>query len=71
MVELMHISNAIGNITTMKKLTPRQKTALARHKKTHGHTKKHISEMKRLMLRAKNPLSFTQAHKQTMRTKGK
>ena len=55
----------------MKKLTARQKTALARHKKTHGHTKKHISEMKRLMLRTKNPLSFTQAHRQTMRTKGK
>ncbi len=55
----------------MKTLTARQKSALARHKKAHGHTKKHISEMKRLMLRAKNPLSFTQAHKQTMRTKGK
>jgi len=66
----MHILNAIGK-QTMKTLTARQKTALARHKKTHGHTKKHISEMKRLMLRAKNPLSFTQAHKQTMRTKGK
>ena len=55
----------------MKTLSTRQKTALARHKKAHGHTNKHIKEMKRLMLRAKNPLSFTQAHKQTMRTKGK
>jgi len=32
----------------MKKITKRQEEALARHKKEHGHTKKHIDEMKKL-----------------------
>ena len=51
-----------------RKLTERQLDALARHKKTHGHTKKHIDEMKKLMLQGK---TFTQAHNAAMKTKGK
>tara|TARA_R100000353_G_scaffold2250_3_gene3314 strand:+ start:5835 stop:6011 length:177 start_codon:yes stop_codon:yes gene_type:complete len=51
-----------------KELTKRQLDALARHKKTHGHTKKHIDEMKKLMLKGK---TFTQAHNAAMKTQGK
>ena len=54
-----------------KQLTKRQKDALARHKKAHGHTKKHIDEMTRLMTRSRNPLTFVQAHKKTMSKVGK
>tara|TARA_R100000734_G_C3314730_1_gene106401 strand:- start:23 stop:184 length:162 start_codon:yes stop_codon:yes gene_type:complete len=53
----------------MKKvLSKRQKDALARHKKTHGHTKKHIDEMTKAMLAGK---TFTQAHNIAMKKKGK
>jgi hypothetical protein len=55
----------------MKMLTTRQKNALARHKKDHGHTKKHMDEMTRLMTRSRNPMSFLQAHKATMKKVGK
>ena len=55
----------------MKKITKRQEEALARHKKAHGHTKKHIDEMTRLMTRSRNPLTFVQAHKKTMSKVGK
>ena len=48
----------------MKALTQRQEDALARHKKKGTHTKKHMEEMKKLMLRGK---TFTEAHKMTMK----
>ena len=35
----------------MKTLTQRQKDALARHKKKGTHTRKHMEEMKKLMLK--------------------
>ena len=56
-----------------KTLTKRQKTALARHKRTHGHTKKHIAMMRKLMLggKGKKKLSFPAAHNKTMRKIGK
>ena len=53
---------------TTKGITKRQEEALARHKKEHGHTKKHIDEMRKLMLKGK---TFTEAHKMTMRKVGK
>ena len=51
-----------------KELTARQKTALANHKKKGTHTRKHMEEMKKLMLRGK---TFTEAHKMTMKKVGK
>tara|TARA_R100000773_G_C4118270_1_gene54991 strand:- start:265 stop:447 length:183 start_codon:yes stop_codon:yes gene_type:complete len=51
-----------------KVLTLRQKNALARHKKDHGHTKAHIDLMTKEMLAGK---TFTQAHNIAMRKKGK
>ena len=52
----------------MKTLTQRQKDALARHKKKGTHTRKHMEEMKKLMLKGK---TFMKAHKIAMRKKGK
>ena len=51
-----------------KELTSRQKTALANHKKKGTHTRKHMEEMKKLMLKGK---TFTEAHRLTMRKVGK
>lgn len=53
----------------MKKLTKRQSDAMKRHSK--HHTKKHNDEMIRLMTRARNPMTFTQAHKATMKKVGR
>ena len=47
-----------------KELTLRQKTALKRHKSTHGHTKAHMDEMIKAMQAGK---TFTQAHRLAMR----
>ena len=44
----------------MKTLTQRQEDALPRHKKKGTHTRKHMKEMKDLMLKGK---TFTEAHK--------
>ena len=52
----------------MKTLTQRQKDALARHKKKGTHTRKHMEEMKKLMLKGK---TFTEAHNLTMKKVGK
>ena len=52
----------------MKTLTQRQEDALDRHKKKGTHTKKHMEEMKKLMLIGK---TFTEAHKLTMKKVGK
>ena len=51
-----------------KELTTRQKTALANHKKKGTHTRKHMEEMKNLMLKGK---TFTEAHNLTMKKVGK
>ena len=48
----------------MKTLTQRQKDALARHMKKCTHTRKHMEEMKNLMLKGK---TFTEAHNLTMK----
>lgn len=53
---------------TKKVLTTRQKNALARHKKDHGHTKAHMDLMTKEMLAGK---TFTQAHNIAMKKKGK
>tara|TARA_R100000654_G_scaffold60469_1_gene87312 strand:- start:1039 stop:1200 length:162 start_codon:yes stop_codon:yes gene_type:complete len=53
----------------MKMLTTRQKETMKRHSK--HHTKKHMTEMTRLMTRSRNPLTFTQAHKATMKKVGR
>tara|TARA_B100001093_G_scaffold272748_1_gene260655 strand:+ start:40 stop:195 length:156 start_codon:yes stop_codon:yes gene_type:complete len=50
------------------KLTTRQKNTLAKHQKTHGHTKVHMDYMKRKM---REGMSFTDAHNMAMRRKGK
>tara|TARA_R100001463_G_scaffold114345_1_gene169576 strand:+ start:313 stop:471 length:159 start_codon:yes stop_codon:yes gene_type:complete len=47
-------------------LTQRQKDTLARHSK--HHTKKHMSEMKKIMKQGK---TFGEAHKRTMKKIGK
>ena len=52
----------------MKTLTQRQEDALTRHKKKGTHTKKHMEEMKKLMLKGK---TFTEANKLTMKKVGK
>ena len=52
----------------MKGLTKRQEDALARHKKKNIHTRKHMEEMKKLMLKGK---TFTAAHSMTMKKVGK
>ena len=52
----------------MKMLTQRQEDALARHKKKGPHTRKHMEEMKKLMLKGN---TFTEAHKLTMKKVGK
>ena len=52
----------------MKTLTQRQKDALARHKKKGNSSKKHMEEMKNLMLKGK---TFTEAHNLTMKKVGK
>ena len=52
----------------MKTLTQRQQDALARHKKKGTHTRKHMEEMKKLMLKGK---TFTEAHNITMKKVGK
>ena len=52
----------------MKTLTQRQQDDLARHKKKGTHTRKHMEEMKQLMLKGK---TFTEAHKLTMKKVGK
>tara|TARA_R100000697_G_scaffold81113_1_gene93148 strand:- start:208 stop:375 length:168 start_codon:yes stop_codon:yes gene_type:complete len=51
-----------------KKLNARQKKTMQKHSK--HHTAKHMKEMTRLMLRSKNPLTFSQAHKVTMKKVG-
>ena len=43
----------------MKTLTQRQQDALDRHKKKGTHTRKHMEEMKKLLLKGK---TFTEAH---------
>ena len=53
----------------MKTLTKRQSDAMKKH--SVHHTKKHMVEMTRLMTRARNPLTFSQAHKATMKKVGK
>jgi len=53
----------------MKSLTKRQADAMKRHSK--HHTKKHMDEMTRLMTRSRNPLTFTQAHKASMKKVGR
>tara|TARA_R100001510_G_C7562136_1_gene141779 strand:+ start:282 stop:437 length:156 start_codon:yes stop_codon:yes gene_type:complete len=50
------------------KLTTRQKNTLAKHQRTHGHTKAHMDFMKRKM---RGGMSFTEAHRLAMRKKGK
>ena len=50
------------------KLTTRQKNALKRHQETHGHTKVHMDFMK---LKMREGMSFTQAHRLAMSSKGK
>ena len=52
----------------MKTLTQRQKDALASHKKKCTHTRKHMEEMRNLMLKGK---TFTEAHNMTMKKVGK
>ena len=52
----------------MKTLTQRQEDALVRHKKKGTHTRKHMEEMKQLMLKGK---TFMEAHRIAMRKKGK
>ena len=52
----------------MKTLTQRQEDALARHKKKGTHTRKHMEEMKKLMVRGK---TLTEAHKMTLKKVGK
>ena len=52
----------------MKMLTQRQEDALVRHKKKGTHTRKHMEEMKKLMLKGK---TFNEAHKLTMKKVGK
>tara|TARA_Y100000592_G_scaffold101000_1_gene184425 strand:+ start:7394 stop:7555 length:162 start_codon:yes stop_codon:yes gene_type:complete len=49
-----------------KQLTARQKSALKRH--APHHTKKHMSEMKKMMLSGK---TFTAAHKAAMKKVGR
>ena len=49
-----------------KKLTKRQEEALERH--SIHHTKKHMNEMRKLMLGGK---TFTEAHKMAMKKVGK
>ena len=53
----------------MKTLTKRQANAMKRHSK--HHTKKHNDEMIRLMTRTRNPMTFLQAHKATMKKVGR
>jgi hypothetical protein len=50
------------------KLTTRQKNALRRHQKDHGHSKAHMDFMKRKM---REGMGFTQAHRLAMTKKGK
>ena len=45
-------------------LTKRQKKTLTKHSK--HHTRKHMGLMKAAMLRDKNPLTFSEAHKLAM-----
>ena len=52
-----------------KKLTKRQQDTMKKH--SVHHTKKHMTEMTRLMTRSRNPMTFTQAHKTTMKKEGK
>jgi len=52
-----------------KELTKRQKDTMKKH--SVHHTKKHMSEMTRLMTRSRNPMTFTQAHKATIKKVGK
>ena len=52
----------------MKTLTQRQEDALTRHKKKGTHTRKHMEEMKKLMLKGK---TFTEDHTITMKKGGK
>lgn len=49
-----------------KTLTPQQKRAMQRH--SQHHTPSHMREMTRLML---GGMTFTQAHRSAMRTKGR
>ena len=51
-----------------KELAARQKTALPNHKKKGTHTRKHMEEMKKMMLKGK---TFTEAHNLTMKKVGK
>ena len=48
------------------RLTTRQKNTLAKHQKTHGHTKAHMDFMKRKM---REGMSFTDAHRLAMKRK--
>ena len=50
------------------RLTTRQKNTLKKHERTHGHTKAHMDYMKRKM---REGVSFTEAHRMSMRKKGK
>ena len=55
--------------TKSKELTKAQITKLEKHKKDHGHTTKHINEMKKLM--KEKGMSFTLAHKKALIFVGK
>lgn len=61
-------SSTKPNKTKSKDLTKAQLNKLEKHKKDHGHTTKHINEMKKLM---KEGMSFTLAHKKVMKSVGK
>ena len=50
------------------KLTTRQKNTLAKHQKTHGHTKAHMDYMKRKM---REGMSFAMAHRMAQEKIGK
>ncbi len=50
------------------KLTKRQLNTLEKHKKTHGHTKKHMDFMTKKMM---DGSTFSQAHKLAMKKIGK
>lgn len=55
--------------TKPKELTKAQLTKLEKHKKDHGHSTKHINEMK-ILMREKG-MSFTLAHKKALQYVGK
>ena len=60
------MSQGKGEEEEMKKLTKRQTDALKKH--SAHHTRKHMSEMKKLMAKGK---TFTESHKIAMKKVGK